>query len=127
MRRWMTFNLVGAIGIGVQLGVLALARSVFELNDLASTALAVEAAVAHNFFWHEALTWGDRRTRRRLARWLRFNLSTGVFSIAGNVAATKILADHGVPLLAANGISIALCSIGNFLINDRFVFISTKS
>lgn len=126
MMRWMKFNLVGAVGIAVQLGMLALLRSVFKLNGLASTALAVEAAVAHNFLWHEALTWADRRSNRRLARWLKFNITTGVFSIAGNLALTKVLADRGLPLLVANAIAIAACSIGNFLINDRFVFIPTR-
>jgi putative flippase GtrA len=126
MKRWMKFNLVGAIGVGVQLGVLALVRSAFNLNATASTAVAVEAAVVHNFFWHEALTWSDRRDNRRLPRYLRFNVTTGAFSIAGNVALTKLLADRAVPLLLANGIAISICSILNFLINDRLVFVVTK-
>ena len=126
MTRWMKFNLVGAIGIAVQLGMLALLRSLFKMNDVLSTALAVEAAVIHNFFWHEAVTWADRRTKQRWARWLNFNITTGMFSIAGNVLLTKMLANQGIPLLVANGISIALCSLGNFLINDRFVFVSSR-
>lgn len=58
--RWCKFNLVGAIGILVQFGVLFLLKSVLHFNYLAATALAVEVAVVHNFFWHERFTWGDR-------------------------------------------------------------------
>lgn len=48
--RWLKFNAVGAIGIGLQLSVLALLRSGFGWNYLFSTALAVEITVVHNFF-----------------------------------------------------------------------------
>jgi len=35
----------------------------------------------------------------------------------------KVLVDMlGLPYLAANGITIAACSLVNFLVSDRFVF-----
>jgi hypothetical protein len=49
-RRWVAFNAVGAAGIGLQLGALALLLHVAHLHYLAATALAVEAAVLHNFY-----------------------------------------------------------------------------
>jgi putative flippase GtrA len=58
--RWCKFNLVGGIGIVVQFGVLFLLKSVLHFNYLAATAIAVEAAVVHNFVWHEQFTWADR-------------------------------------------------------------------
>ena len=120
--RWLKFNAVGAIGIAVQLAALAVLTSVLEINYLLATGLAVEAAVLHNFIWHERFTWGDRRSPDRFIRLLKFNLTTGVFSIAGNLAFTKVLSDAGMNYLAANALSIAACSIVNFFLNDRFVF-----
>lgn len=120
--RWLKFNAVGAIGICVQLGVLALLTSGLGLNYLLSTALAVEAAVLHNFLWHERFTWSDRCTRPSLARLIKFNLTTGSFSLVGNVVFTKLLADIGCNYLLANAGAIVLCSIINFLLNDRLVF-----
>lgn len=120
--RWLKFNAVGAIGIAVQLAGLAPLTSVLKTNYLVATGLAVEAAVLHNFIWHERFTWADRRTPDRLGRLLKFNLTTGVFSIAGNLALTKVLGDAGVNYLAANGLSIVACSIITFLLSDRFVF-----
>src|SRR5271154_2941605 len=51
--RWCKFNLVGAVGILVQFGMLFFLKSVLRFNYLAATALAVEVAVVHNFCWHE--------------------------------------------------------------------------
>ena len=58
--RWLKFNLVGGFGIVVQLAALLGLKSGLHLGYLPATALAVEAAVIHNFFWHERYTWADR-------------------------------------------------------------------
>jgi putative flippase GtrA len=122
--RWLKFNIVGAIGVLVQLAVLGLLQSSLQVNYLVATALAVEAAVLHNFFWHEAFTWADRGTGKRLSRLVTFNLATGFFSIIGNLVMMALLVgDAGMSSLPANLISIAICSLGNFLIADRLVFV----
>ncbi len=124
--RWLKFNTVGAIGIAVQLAALALLKSGLHLDYLLATALAVETAVVHNFLWHERYTWADRveiTWRESWARFLRFNLTTGAFSIFGNVALMTLLAGVAhLHYLVANMITIALCSLVNFLVSDRFVF-----
>jgi putative flippase GtrA len=58
--RWCKFNFVGGIGIMVQFAVLFLVKRILHVNYLAATAIAVEAAVVHNFVWHEQFTWADR-------------------------------------------------------------------
>lgn len=121
--RWLKFNIVGWIGIGVQLLVLAGLKAGLHLDYLPATALAVEAAVVHNFLWHERFTWADRSTNGRFTRFLKFNLTTGLFSIAGNVLLMKLLVGvMALQFLAANGIAITICSIINFALSDRFVF-----
>src|SRR5580765_5706249 len=92
--RWLKFNLVGGIGIGVQLAALAVFRSLLHLDYLVATALAVETAVIHNFLWHERFTWADR-SRAGFTRFLKFNLTTGLFSIGGNLLLMKLLVDFG--------------------------------
>ena len=122
--RWWKFNAVGGMGIAVQLAVLGVLKSGLGLNYLAATALAVEATVVHNFFWHERYTWADRASAARLARLAKFNLSTGTFSILGNVVAMKVFVDGlGVNYFAANLLSIAACSILNYFVADRLVFV----
>jgi putative flippase GtrA len=143
--RWYKFNLVGGMGIAVQFAALLLGKSVLHLNYLAATAIAVEAAVVHNFIWHEHFTWADRtkldrtnldrtdldRTnldrsgsgRRSWSRLLRFNLTTGAVSIFGSVALMKVTVGFGhTNYLLGNTIAIALCSLANFLVSETWVF-----
>ncbi len=134
--RWWKFNFVGAIGIGVQFAALYLLKSVLGFDYLFATAFAVEAAVVHNFVWHEQFTWVDRINpdrinpqgmqpswRQSLPRFLRFNLTTGAVSIVGNLALMKVMVGQGhMNYLLANAIAIALCSIANFLVSDEWVF-----
>ncbi len=129
--RWCKFNLVGGIGIGVQFAALFLLKGGLHFNYLAATAIAVEAAVVHNFVWHEQFTWVDRinasqlppRWRRLLSRFLRFNLTNGAVSILGNLALMKVMVGEAhVNYLLANAIAITLCSLANFLVSERWVF-----
>jgi putative flippase GtrA len=124
--RWLRFNAVGALGIGVQLAVLLTLKIAFHLSYLAATALAVEAAVLHNFLWHERYTWADRvqpSWKKSLPRLLRFNLTTGGVSIAGNLALMKVIVDFGhMNYLVANVVAIASCSLANFMVSDQWVF-----
>lgn len=121
--RWLKFNAVGAGGIAVQLATLALLRSGLHLDYLVATSLAVEAAVIHNYFWHERFTWADRTSGSSWMRFAKFNLTTGLFSILGNVLVMKVLVGEAhLNYFIANILTIATCSIVNFVVSDRFVF-----
>ena len=124
--RWWKFNFVGMIGIGVQFAALFLLRGVLGFDYLFATAVAVEAAVVHNFIWHEQFTWSDRvRSSRRhsVLRFVRFNLTNGAVSILGNLALMRVMVGEGnMNYLVANAIAIALCSITNFLVSEQWVF-----
>lgn len=125
LRRFALFHLVGATGIPVQLGVLA-GLTWAGLGYLPATALAVEAAVLNNFFWHEVWTWRDRAAGNpegpgmRLAR---FNLTVGGVSIVGNLVLMRLLVGWlGLPAVPGNMIVIGSFGLLNFLVSDRFVF-----
>jgi putative flippase GtrA len=123
--RWLKFNLVGAVGIGVQLAALWI-LSGLGVGYMLATAVAVETAVLHNFIWHERFTWVDRADGflwDSLGRLCRFNLTTGAVSIVGNLFLMRVLVGgiHLRPMLA-NLISIAACSLANFFVSDRWVF-----
>lgn len=123
--RWLKFNAIGIVGVGVQLIFLHLLVRA-QVDYLTATALAVEAAVLHNFAWHQRYTWADRPTddlAEVVARLIRFHLSNGTVSIVGNLLLMRWLAGGlHVPLLAANFIAILVCSLINFVLGDRFVF-----
>ena len=121
--RWLKFNAVGAGGVLVQLSVLAMLKSGLQLNYLFATALAVEAAVLHNYLWHERFTWADRSAASSWTRLAKFNLTTGMFSILGNVVLMRALVGGAhLNYFVANVLTIAMCSLINFVVSDRFVF-----
>ena len=125
LQRWLVFNAVGTMGVGVQLTALVSLTEVLGLNYLVSTVLAVESAILHNFVWHEHWTWRDRGpgTRGRWTRLARFNLVTGALSISSNVVLTALYAGTlGVHYAIANLMAIATCSLLTFVASDRFVF-----
>lgn len=122
--RWLKFNAVGIIGIVAQLAALAFFQRVIGLGYLVATALAVECAILHNFAWHVHWTWRDRVDHgTTFTRLIRFNLTTGVVSLACNLAGMRMLTGvYRVPYLAANLLSIAASAIANYLVADLFVF-----
>lgn len=126
MIRWLKFNAVGALGFVVQLAALGVLVSGLRIGYLLGTALAVEIAVLHNFMWHERYTWRDRTRRAQggaLGRLLRFNLSTGALSIAGNLLVMRLLVGKlRLNYLLANVATIAVCSLANFAASHWLVF-----
>jgi putative flippase GtrA len=131
LQRWTAFNLIGLIGIAVQLGALAALVHGFGWHYLAATAVAVEAAVLHNFMWHQRWTWKDRQSaslRESALRLARFHALNGAVSLVGNVLITSLLVRslHIEPV-AANAIAIVACALVNFAASDRLVFRSTAA
>jgi putative flippase GtrA len=122
--RWCKFNLVGAAGMVVQLGALALFTRLVPGHYLCASAAAVELTLVHNFVWHLRYTWRDRRYESaHLAQFVRFHLSNGLVSMLGNLALMRVLvAEAHLPVLAANGLAILCCSLANFCLGDHWAF-----
>ena len=121
MIRWIKFNAVGLMGVAVQLGALALLTRM-GVNYLAATALAVEAAVLHNYVWHRRWTW-----RGRAGSLWRFQVSNGLLSLASNLTLMRVLAGWaGLAPVPANLLAIACTSLLNFWISERWVFLAYR-
>jgi len=127
MLHWIKFNLVGVVGFVLQSGALfILTHTAPRFSYLAATAVAVELAVLNNFVWHQRWTWNDRPTKTKketMRRLAKFNVTTGVVSLAGNLVLMSLLVGHfALPVLSANLASVAACSILSFILADRIAF-----
>jgi putative flippase GtrA len=133
-RQWLKFNAVGVIGTLVQLVMLTLLAGIWGRQYyLLATVIAVETAILHNFIWHIKWTWLDRMStgtaatqniRALIRTLLRFNLSAGAVSLLGNLMLMRaFVGGMGLNLIVANLLSIITCSLINFILSDRFVFI----
>jgi len=71
-------------------------------------------------------SWDRTGANRRgmLGRLIRFNLSTGIVSIASNLGLMSLFVDgFGLHYLLANLLSIGACSLVHFFLSDQFVFV----
>jgi putative flippase GtrA len=118
------FNLVGAMGMVVQLAALALFNRLTAGHYLWASAAALELTLLHNFAWHLGYTWRDRRDPSALlGQLIRFHLSNGLVSMLGNLALMQLLVHEArIPLLASNSIAILCCSIVNFCLGNSWAF-----
>ena len=126
--RWGKFNLVGAMGMVVQLAALWLISRCMAGHYLVASAAAIELALLHNFVWHLHYTWRDRRDGASLlAQFVRFHLCNGLVSMLGNLVLMRILIEEThLSLLASNTIAILCCSVINFYLGDRWAFSEGK-
>ena len=122
--RWGRFNVVGAIGMVVQLSSLSIFNRITPGHYLYASAAALELTLLHNFVWHSHYTWRDRRGNSvLLTQLMRFHLSNGLVSMLGNLALMRLLVGVAhTPLLVANAIAILCCSILNFCLGNNWAF-----
>ncbi len=129
--RFALFGTIGALGVGVHMGVLAAFLAVFggrfdsQVNGFElGQALAALVAMSGNFALNNALTYADKRLRggRALLRgWVSFALTCSVGLLA-NVGVAAVLAREGAsPYLAALA-GIAIGSVWNYALSSRFVW-----
>jgi putative flippase GtrA len=122
--RWGKFNLVGVVGMVVQLISLGHFNRWMGGHYLYASAAAIELTLLHNFIWHVNYTWRDRCDGgTQLSQLLRFHLSNGMVSMLGNLVLMRLMV-HGahVPLLVSNVVAIVCCSMANFCLGNNWAF-----
>ena len=130
--RFFRYNLVGAMGLSVKFSVLTALVEFAGAGYLASTAVAVEAAMIHNFTWHLQWTWSDRSAglsrREALMRLLRFHLGAGAVAMLANLLVTRFLVqEFGIHYAAANLAATVFAGLANFMISNFVVFTAAES
>ena len=123
LQRFGRFSVVGAGGVAVQTLTLVLLLRVCGMHYLPGTALAVEASVLNNFFWHRKWTWSDRPGPCVGWALLRFIATNGAVSLISNLIIMAALVSWlCINPILANLLTIAICSVANFALADRVVF-----
>ena len=121
--RFLRFATVGLAGFVVQLVMIVTLTPLLAPHYLAVTAIAVESAVLHNFFWHKKWTWKDHSGSRVLPLLVRFHLVAGASSLAPNLLLMPLLVEQaGMAPVAANLLCIVALSTFRFVGFHRFVF-----
>jgi putative flippase GtrA len=112
MGKLIRFLLVGGLGVLVNSLALFVLHQLLRLPLVMASLLAVELAIANNFFWNNRWTFG--RKDLSLRRFLTFNLvSLGGLAITTGTL-WLLVTHHGVAYLLANLVGIGLATCWNF-------------
>ena len=120
--RFLKFCLVGASGVGVNIGIFALLTRLGGMGekDFLALAIAIEASIITNFILNEFFTFRDRRAPGAsfLLRLLKFN----VICAAGAAIQAGIYGGlyHGLGLydLVSDFIGIIIATLWNYVLNQ---------
>jgi putative flippase GtrA len=121
--RPVRYLLVAALGAGLQAAVV-LAATAAGCSPVAATVIGIEAAILHNFAWHDRWTWGDRkRCEPRVVRLVRYNAAmAGTSLLVGAGVTWLVVAGLGWGVLPANALAIAVAALANYVASDRVLF-----
>jgi len=144
-QRFARFAVVGASGVLVNLGFMALGRLAFfgldgDLRELLASALGILISIFTNFVLNDLWTWGDRDkgVRRRdflvrlvayyigagLAAALQFGTFAALYALFELERAAQVGAVHFLYLAQLAGIGVGM--VLNYIINNRVVFRDRK-
>jgi putative flippase GtrA len=131
--RFLRFNVVSVLGIGVRLLAAWALVNGLGLHYLVGTTLAIELSILHNFFWHLHWTWGPAGAQARgllpasrnhiFVRCVAFHASNGLVTFLGAMVLMPMLVGSlGMHHLVANFIAVCFTGLLNFFLGDRLVF-----
>jgi len=122
-RRPLRYLAVATLGAALQAGVV-IAASAVGCSPVAATVIGIEAAILHNFAWHDRWTWGDRDRREpRVVRLVRYNAALAGTSLAVGAGVTwMVVAGLGWGVLPANAVAVAVAALANYIASDRVLF-----
>jgi len=121
--RFLKFILVGATGVGVNMGILYTLTEGLHLHYAISSLFAIELSILSNFTLNDRWTWRDRQKKHYLMRLFQYHLSVGITAIAVNWGLLIVLTEFvGLYYLVSNLLGIAAGTLLNYTLNDLWTF-----
>jgi dolichol-phosphate mannosyltransferase len=122
--RLIKFGIVGASGVGVNVGCLYLLTEYAGIPYFIASIIAIELSILSNFTVNLLWTWRDRSKEGSLwTKMVRYHIGAGATAFLGNylilIALTELLGMH---YMVSNLIGIAVGTFSNFLVNDLWTF-----
>jgi dolichol-phosphate mannosyltransferase len=122
--RFCLFCMIGTLGVFVNLFILSILLTVFQIDGFISSIAASVIAMAHNFLWNDNLTWKDHQNPtvwRRVLQFPQFVLICGFgIGITAFFARSFVLLDWNIYLGQLAGIFLA--TFWSFSANNRWTW-----
>jgi len=122
--RLVKFGIVGASGVGVNVGVLYLFTEFARIPYFIASLIAIELSILSNFTINLLWTWRDRSEEGTLSRKIvRYHIGAGATAFLGNYLILLALTEFfGMHYMISNLIGIAVGTFSNYFINDLWTF-----
>ena len=121
--RFMSFALVGALGVLVHLAVLTTGLEVFRSSFETSQVIATIVAMVFNFQLNNEITYRDQRLRGpRLWRGLLLFMLVCGFGAVANVGIAKVLYDSHTTWSIAGAIGAVIGVVWNYAVSATLVW-----
>lgn len=121
--RFVTFAMVGMLGVGVHLAAMSLLFGAAHLPFATSQSIAMLAAMTSNFALNNVLTYRDQRLRgwRWLRGWGSFVLACSVGGLA-NVGIASYLFESKATWIAATLAGTAVGAVWNYALTSTYTW-----
>ena len=119
------FDVIGAIGVAVHMGLLWLGYGLLALGFVAAQVMATLGAMTFNFYLNNALTYRDRRLHgaRALVRgWLSFCAVCSVGALANVGVAAFLFTERYAYATVSALAGILVAAVWNFALSSRFTW-----
>jgi dolichol-phosphate mannosyltransferase len=125
--RFISFSLIGGVGVLVHLGTLSLFFRGFGLDFLTAQAATTLVAMTFNYLGNNILTYRDMRLRGwSLVRgWISFSAMCGVGAVA-NVGISSYLFERGVSWILAAICGVMVAAVWNYALTSLYTWKSTS-
>ena len=124
--RALKFNIVGWMGMPVNMGMLYLLKDVAGFPLILASVIAIETAIVHNYIWHRHWTWAHRNRGERppfFKQLIAYNVATGLVDLVVNVSVLWVLTTFfGVYYLISNAAGMILGPLIKFWLNEKVIF-----
>lgn len=124
IKTFLKFSIVGFSGVVVNMGFLWIFVELYKFDKRIAGALSIEISIINNFLWNNYWTWKGRKGIPFFHRFIRYNIITLITSAFFNYLLYIFLLHHGVNYLIAQMAGIALAVLLNFVLFEKFVFVS---
>lgn len=126
LRRVITFQLVAWLGTALNVSILYLLKGKLGVPLLIAGAIAIEAAIIHNFTWHYLYTWKGRvegNFKDYLKRLFNYNIVTASIDFVVNLGTLWVLTTYfGIHYLIADLLGKLAGPLFKYFANEFLIF-----
>ena len=121
--RFLLFAIVGTVGLGVHLALLALLQSIGKVEFAVAQSASTIVAIALNYALNNLFTYRDMRRKGWgfVAGLVLFYAACGLGAL-GNIATAEFLFLRGVPWFGAGALGLLISAVWNFGVSSVFIW-----